>query len=1107
MGSRFNIPIVARCLALTLAFCALATPASQARTNAQAPPPADFTRHPGLADQADPRNIAHIQGDPLPPEHRPPRHGDALHQSIDYSRPLHSSARPKAVCDIAQFAQATPATIVSVVQAASVACVNENFSADGTLDAAIFTEAKMTAVAEAYLAAAQSYPGNNSTKITQLIMFLRTGYYASDRSALTFDTPAFHALLKSAIRAFGNHPNLNAPASAEHGYALRDSLILIRAVDAITENFDTLAKVLGNYDSASYRGIFEMRGAVSQVNVLAYNLQWEPNSEANTIADDKGFREALRDFVRDNCAVDCSLSQTSYLMTDAAYELGRFLKITSNATFRQETRDLVKSLTSIYSLENQPNVFLKLAEMVHWYDSANCAWYGPGVCTAMQDLQEMILPSAQTRVCHAGKLRIRNHDLTTTQLDYICETLAQQKSAFMTLMGTTEDQPVADDFNDTLEVVIFKNQNHYTSYSTTFFGNSTNNGGIYLEGTPSNPGNTPRFITFVAPSSWTRPSGIWEPWNLHHEYTHYLDGRYNFKGGFGALPGTAPYSAVWFTEGVGEYMAQFFLSNLPAPSPGVATIAEQMAASFLTRNDDNVWYVGDTPSRNVPLSTVFNNQYGVSPQDNIYTWGYLATRFMFERYRSSMDAMLAVARAGDYAPGYRNWLDNVRDGKDQEFRTWLDCYLLNNTDTTSCNQDVASRIFSDEFEGEAPPPPPLNIPVELPVCSSNTSLANGCKHGNLQASGSSVIWLSIIPPANVKTLKIKSRNGLGDVDIYAAPSPTWPYPTTVGAWSSNDVGNTEEIVIENPTPNVWINIGLHAKNGDYFSGVDVYAYWLMPGQEDIDPSFGDGEEPDPEPEPEPDPGENPDPIPDVAHLPDCENDYILSTSCKIVGLSANGNNSKTFYFQVLAGSAPAKATIRTFGGSGDADMYYSLPGSAYPTTAIFEASSTFTGSNETIALTAPVSGYHNVALFPKGGGSFAGVTAVVLFEEDEEEPVEPSLPDLPECTATDVRQLDPGCKRSGAEQSNANWFTWFLTYVPAGTNSLTINSVGGTGDADMYVGDAGVWPSATAYAHLSANAGNEESVTINAPASGWYYIGLRPKSSNFSGVSIYITRN
>lgn len=170
MKSLHNIPILARCFALTLALGTSGTLA-----HGPQPVPPETIRHIGPYDRIDPTSVQHVQSEPLTPMQHPPQRGDDLYQNIDYSRPF-AKATPKAVCDIAQFATATDATIVNVVKAATVACVNENFNnTDQALDLAIFTEGKMTAVASAFAAASPGYPGNNSTQITQLIMFLRVG--------------------------------------------------------------------------------------------------------------------------------------------------------------------------------------------------------------------------------------------------------------------------------------------------------------------------------------------------------------------------------------------------------------------------------------------------------------------------------------------------------------------------------------------------------------------------------------------------------------------------------------------------------------------------------------------------------------------------------------------------------------------------------------------------------------------------------------------------------------------------------------------------------------------------------------------------------------------
>ena len=107
---------------------------------------------------------------------------------------------------------------------------------------------------------------------------------------------------------------------------------------------------------------------------------------------------------------------------------------------------------------------------------------------------------------------------------------------------------MAGDLNSKLELVVFHSSQDYATYSGALFGNDTNNGGIYLEGNP------PRLATRRA--SWPmRPSGCVPPsrsgtWN--HEYTHYLDGRFDMAGDFSASVSTPQ---IWWIEGPAEYIS------------------------------------------------------------------------------------------------------------------------------------------------------------------------------------------------------------------------------------------------------------------------------------------------------------------------------------------------------------------------------------------------------------------------------------------------------------------------------------------------------------------------------------------------------------------------
>ena len=66
----------------------------------------------------------------------------------------------------------------------------------------------------------------------------------------------------------------------------------------------------------------------------------------------------------------------------------------------------------------------------------------------------------------------------------ICQNLTVQEASFPQLFATNATIPVADDQNTDLEVVIFSSYTDYDNYAGHFFGISTNNGGMYLEGVP-----------------------------------------------------------------------------------------------------------------------------------------------------------------------------------------------------------------------------------------------------------------------------------------------------------------------------------------------------------------------------------------------------------------------------------------------------------------------------------------------------------------------------------------------------------------------------------------------------------------------------------------------
>jgi len=89
--------------------------------------------------------------------------------------------------------------------------------------------------------------------------------------------------------------------------------------------------------------------------------------------------------------------------------------------------------------------------------------------------------------------------------------------------------------------------------------------------------------------------------------------------------------------------------------------------------------------------------------------------------------------------------------------------------------------------------------------------------------------------------------------------------------------------------------------------------------------------------------------------------------------------------------------------------------------------------------------------------------------------------------------------RSGSQGSVAH----FKISVPSGQSSLVIKIWGGSGDCDLYV-KRGSQASTSSYDYRPYLGGNDETVTVNSPASGDWYIMLHGFSA-YSGLSLQAT--
>jgi len=717
---------------------------------------------PPLGGDAQRYAIAHVQQRRHDARERAPAPApDALLEIArsDYDQPRDIGARlqhlhrvataPAATCNLAVFASSNGNALASAVKSVDVNCLNQLYSSSGSAAAQTFAEAHMVSIAQALQADASSYPGDDSGKMLELITFLRAGYYVQyyDSADVGAYGPALAGAIRPALDAFVANGHFGDVNDA-HGEILGEFVILIDSAAENAHQLDTIKNLLSRYD-ASYHAFYHMVGAVNDAFTVLF--RGHQNADFVTLVQsDPSVTAVLASFIADNAA-DAG-GDYEYLLANAGRELARFLQY---ASLLGSVEPRVKAVLDAWHLTGPgASIYVATADGAYTYDLAHCSYFG--LCNFPHDLEQTVLT---VDVQCSPTLRLRAQSLTPAQVSQTCALVASEEGYFHQKLATNR-QPVADDNNATLEMVVFASSTDYRTYSGVIFGNDTNNGGIYLEGDPAAVGNQPRFLCYVA--EWLTPFQIW---NLTHEYIHYNDGRFDMYGSFGDYPLDLPGAAIWYIEGLAEYLSYSF-REIRYPDA-----------------------IGQAGTHAHALSQVFDNTYD-SGQVLVYNWGYLAARFMFEHHRDEIANMLTDFRVGDYA-AYRTYLATIHDTQDTEWSAWLSCIASHDGDTSTCGGSGNSEtgIFRDGFDGDTPPP------AQECSAADTSQLGDNCTRSNVAASNNPA-YFALLLPAGLASVEISTSGGSGNADLYVRAG-NWP---TLAQYDGNSTqaGNSENVTLTSP---------------------------------------------------------------------------------------------------------------------------------------------------------------------------------------------------------------------------------------------------------------------------------------------------------------------
>ncbi|MCS0604818.1 collagenase [Streptomyces sp. LP11] len=586
--------------------------ATTARQPAPQPPPTGATTTPTERPATQPRRLSIPQ---LPPQQSTVK--------------LIRGSKRAASCTPGDFGGRTGSALVSFVKASTTDCVNTLFSVTGTDAHGIFREPQMLTVANAYTRAAGQYRGDNSGSLEQLVLFLRAGYYVQFNHP--GDVGPYTASLTGAVTAgldafFARSHSRDV--SAANGEILGESVILTDSADQQGRYLSVYRRLLDDYDS-SYDAVDSMLTAVNDVYTPLWRGNWNP-AYVSAVAADPRVIDTLYDFARSN--TDLLGTTWAVLDSNAGMNVGRYVE---HPELRDTAAPLAKDLLDATRIDGPTaGLWVAVATQVDYYDGADCAYYD--VCGLPDKLTRAVLPT--THRCDAH-VTLRAQALTAADLDAACASVLGQDAYHRALVRSAG--PITGQYVSDIQLVVFASRADYQTYAGAIYGVSTDNGGITLDGDPSDPANQ---VTSIMYQKDYDDGFVARIWNLNHEYTHFLDARDDMKGDFGQQISVPD---VWWIEGLAEYV------------------------SYSYRGITDAEAVQEAGKHTYRLSTLFENTYDNSDTTRVYPWGYLAVRYMTERHPDDVQRMLARFRAGDYAGGYAVYHDGIGTRYDADFDQWL----------------------------------------------------------------------------------------------------------------------------------------------------------------------------------------------------------------------------------------------------------------------------------------------------------------------------------------------------------------------------------------------------------------------------------------------------
>ncbi|MGG3524031.1 collagenase [Bacillus pseudomycoides] len=509
-------------------------------------------------------------------------------------------------------------------------------------------DSRMQALIDKLAEQGQTYTKDDSKGVETLVEVIRSGFYLGfyHQELSKLSERSYHDKCLPALKTIAKNPNFKLGTS-EQNKVISSYGMLIGGASADVEIIQYAAGILKQYndnlstfieDRTKGDAIYNLMKEIDyDVQLYMYTTDKEPKDTMWYKNIDSFINEVSR-FALIGTVTD----KNGWLINNGIYYASRFGKFHSTPTKGQQ---VVTEAMRIYPYLGQ-QYFVAAEQITTNYGGVDANGKTINLDKIREDGKQKYLPKTYT--FDDGAIVFKAGDkVTEEKIKRLYWAAKEVKAQFYRTVGS--DKPLESGHaDDVLTMVIYNSPDEY-QFNRQLYGYETNNGGIYIEGIGT-------FFTYER----TPQQSIYSLEELfRHEFTHYLQGRYEVPGLWGQGELYQNERLTWFEEGNAEFFAG---------STRVDSVVPRKSIIGGLSND---------PAKRYTAEQTLNAKYGAW---DFYNYSFALQSYMYNNRPDMFDKVHDLIRAND-VPGYDAYRSALsKDNKlNEDYQSYMQM-LINNRD-------------------------------------------------------------------------------------------------------------------------------------------------------------------------------------------------------------------------------------------------------------------------------------------------------------------------------------------------------------------------------------------------------------------------------------------